>query len=125
MRMWRFAYLPFYSVLDIHIREGEDEFFVASCPALKGCHSQGRTLFEALDNIKDAILGYLDVESLEEFARIKADMPEFVDLEKCLSLSLDRVPITETTSSTIAHSVWTRVSRAKQVASAFAIEAPL
>ncbi|MEW6202682.1 MAG: type II toxin-antitoxin system HicB family antitoxin [bacterium] len=29
------------------------------CPTLKGCHSQGETLEEALDNIKDAIEQYL------------------------------------------------------------------
>lgn len=28
---------------------------VASCPALAGCHSQGRTLAEAAQNIRDAI----------------------------------------------------------------------
>jgi predicted RNase H-like HicB family nuclease len=30
-----------------------------SCPELPGCHSQGVTVEEALDNIKDAIEGYL------------------------------------------------------------------
>ena len=29
------------------------------CPLLRGCHSQGDTLEEALDNIKDAIATYL------------------------------------------------------------------
>jgi predicted RNase H-like HicB family nuclease len=29
------------------------------CPALKGCHSQGETVKEALANIKEAIEGYL------------------------------------------------------------------
>ncbi len=29
------------------------------CPLLPGCHSQGDTLEEALDNIKDAIAAYL------------------------------------------------------------------
>ena len=31
------------------------------CPALPGCHSQGDTLEEALDNIKDAIKTYLQM----------------------------------------------------------------
>ena len=30
-----------------------------SCPELPGCHSQGATVEEALDNIRDAIKGYL------------------------------------------------------------------
>lgn len=31
----------------------------AHCPALPGCHSQGGTLEEAIENIKDAIQTYL------------------------------------------------------------------
>ena len=37
----------------------EDGFYVSSCPALPGCHSQGRTPDEALNNIAQAIRGYL------------------------------------------------------------------
>jgi len=37
----------------------EDGVFVAECPTLPGCISQGRTGPEALENIKDAIAGYL------------------------------------------------------------------
>ncbi len=33
--------------------------FVAECPALPGCVSQGATREEALQNIKDAMQGYL------------------------------------------------------------------
>lgn len=35
--------------------------FVADCPSLPGCMSQGKTKREALKNIKDAIKGYLKV----------------------------------------------------------------
>lgn len=34
-------------------------------PALPGCHSQGSTEKEALENIKDAILTYLEMETAE------------------------------------------------------------
>lgn len=34
-------------------------------PALPGCHSQGDTEREALDNIKDAILTYMEMEETE------------------------------------------------------------
>ena len=38
----------------------EDEgMYVAECPSLPGCISQGKTRTEALENIKDAIKGYL------------------------------------------------------------------
>jgi predicted RNase H-like HicB family nuclease len=39
-------------------------------PALPGCHSQGETEKEALENIQDAILTYLDMEG-EEFKGAK------------------------------------------------------
>ncbi|MCE5338229.1 MAG: type II toxin-antitoxin system HicB family antitoxin [Methanomicrobiaceae archaeon] len=44
------------------IREDpEDGGYVVSCPAIPGCHSQGETLEEALENIKDAISGCIEV----------------------------------------------------------------
>ncbi|MDO8635884.1 MAG: type II toxin-antitoxin system HicB family antitoxin [Dehalococcoidia bacterium] len=44
-------------------REGDGGYH-AFCPALKGCHTQGDTLEEALTNAKEAIGAYL--ESLEK-----------------------------------------------------------
>lgn len=38
---------------------GEDDFWVAECPSLPGCISQGRNKEEALNNIKQAIEGYI------------------------------------------------------------------
>lgn len=38
-----------------------DGGFNVSCPALPGCHSQGETIDEALENIKEAITGVLEV----------------------------------------------------------------
>ena len=32
-----------------------------SCPELPGCHSQGATVAEAMENIRDAIQGYLEL----------------------------------------------------------------
>jgi predicted RNase H-like HicB family nuclease len=37
----------------------EDGRYIVHCPALKGCWSQGDTIEEALENIKEAIVGYL------------------------------------------------------------------
>lgn len=39
-----------------------EEGFAVSCPALRGCHSQGETREEALENIKDAIRAWLEVD---------------------------------------------------------------
>ena len=46
------------------IYPGEDGYWVAECPSLPGCVSQGRTKEEAVGNIKEAIHGY--VKALEE-----------------------------------------------------------
>ena len=35
--------------------------FVADCPSLPGCMSQGKTRKEALNNIREAIEGYIEV----------------------------------------------------------------
>ena len=43
------------------ISDGEEGWLVVECPSLPGCVSQGRTIEEALENIKDAIQGCLDV----------------------------------------------------------------
>ena len=40
---------------------GEDDFWVAECPSLPGCISQGPTRDAALSNILEAIEGYLQV----------------------------------------------------------------
>jgi len=41
--------------------EQSDEGFAVSVPGLPGCHSQGHTEAEALENIADAIAEYLAV----------------------------------------------------------------
>jgi len=43
----------------ITIEKGEDGCYIASAPALHGCHSQGKTREEVLENIKEAIEGYI------------------------------------------------------------------
>ena len=50
----------------ILIEQDEDGVFVAECPSLPGCISQGKTRKEAVSNIQDAIEGYL--ESLKKHA---------------------------------------------------------
>jgi predicted RNase H-like HicB family nuclease len=48
----------------VTIESDEDGVFVAECPALPGCISQGKTRDEAMANIRDAIQGY--AESLKK-----------------------------------------------------------
>ncbi len=44
----------------VSIEVDEDGVFIVECPSLPGCVSQGKTREEALENIKDAIRGYLE-----------------------------------------------------------------
>ena len=46
--------------LRILIQEDENGMFVAECPTLPGCISQGKTRAEAKKNLEDAVLGYLE-----------------------------------------------------------------
>jgi len=41
------------------VRPGEDGWFVAECPSLPGCISQGVTREEAIENVREAIRGYI------------------------------------------------------------------
>lgn len=41
------------------IYPGENGYWVAECPSLPGCVSQGRTREEAVTNIREAIEGYV------------------------------------------------------------------
>lgn len=48
-------------MFDIILEEEEDGYWSVHCPALKGCHSQGSSKEEAIENIKEAIGLYLEV----------------------------------------------------------------
>ena len=43
----------------VYLEQDEDGVFVATCPALPGCVSQGRTRTEAMEDIREAIEGYI------------------------------------------------------------------
>ena len=49
---------------------GSEEGFAASCPSLRGCHSQGATEKEALENIRIAIKEWLQAE-MDESTKLK------------------------------------------------------
>ena len=45
------------------IEQDEDGIYVATVPALKGCHTQAKSLDELLSRIREAIELYLEVEA--------------------------------------------------------------
>jgi predicted RNase H-like HicB family nuclease len=57
--------------------EESEEGFAVSVPALPGCHSQGATEQEALENIADAIREYLEVVT----DRLRGEQVREVEIE--------------------------------------------
>jgi predicted RNase H-like HicB family nuclease len=54
------------------IEKDEDGFFVADCPEIQGYHAQGKTIEEAITNIRDVIK--LNLKVLKEERR---ELPKF------------------------------------------------
>ncbi|HPM02509.1 MAG TPA: type II toxin-antitoxin system HicB family antitoxin [Candidatus Cloacimonadota bacterium] len=48
--------------LPILVEQDEDNVYIVSCPVFKGCHSYGKTIDEALVNIKEVIDMCIDEE---------------------------------------------------------------
>jgi predicted RNase H-like HicB family nuclease len=48
--------------LPILVEQDEDNIYIVSCPVFKGCHSYGKTVDEALSNIREVIDICLDEE---------------------------------------------------------------
>jgi predicted RNase H-like HicB family nuclease len=52
----------------------EEGGYFATCPALQGCHAEGESYLEALENIQDIILIHL--ESRVELGALTSDQAE-------------------------------------------------
>jgi len=60
--------------LPIIVEQDEDGYYIVSCPVFKGCHSYGKTINEAMENIKEVIEMCLEeenVEKLNEFIGVR------------------------------------------------------
>lgn len=56
--------------LHVHIEQDEAGYFIAEVPAFPGCLSQGDTKEEAINNIQEAIEGWLEVmESKRKYSK--------------------------------------------------------
>ena len=67
---------------DVVIVKDSGGGYYAYVPQLPGCYSQGETVEETLENIKEAIELYLEVLSEEEREEILSEKPEAVLLTK-------------------------------------------
>ena len=64
-------------LLQVVIEQDEDGVYVASCPALESCYTQGDTYEEAMKNIKDVIQMCLE-ELKEEKRKVDLKHPEVI-----------------------------------------------
>jgi predicted RNase H-like HicB family nuclease len=55
------AHKPTYH-LPILLEQDEDGIYIVSCPSFKGCHSFGKTVDEAMENIREVIEMCLEEE---------------------------------------------------------------
>jgi predicted RNase H-like HicB family nuclease len=54
----------------VTLEQAEDGWVVAECPALPGCVTQGRDEKEALENIREAITGWMWAEDQKAISSI-------------------------------------------------------
>jgi len=62
----------------VTLESAEDGWIVAECPALPGCVSQGREEKEALENIREAIAGWLWAEDQKAMSSISPQQTPIV-----------------------------------------------
>jgi len=66
------------SQLPLFVEKDEDGFYVIECPLFEGCYSQGKTLDEALKNIREVI--HLVVEEKKNQEILKSYHPQELSL---------------------------------------------
>ena len=52
--------------LPVVVEIDEDGIFIVSCPVFKGCHSYGKTIDEALANLREVVEMCITEQPLEE-----------------------------------------------------------
>ena len=62
----------------VFVEQGKDKWYAAFCPSLQGCYAQGKTLEDALMNIKEVI--QLHIED-------RIETKELIPERKLVSLS--------------------------------------
>lgn len=70
---------------NVLIEQDEDGIFVASVPEIDGCYTQGRTLQEVLERIKEAIEVCLEGDK-EEISPMRFIGIQKIQIEKNLSI---------------------------------------
>ena len=75
--------ISFYPVIIEPLEEGG---FFASCPILQGCHAEGETYGEAIDNIRDVIKVHI------ELRQKKGEIISHIQIRKSADLNV-QIPV--------------------------------
>jgi predicted RNase H-like HicB family nuclease len=55
--------------LPLFVEKDEDGFYVVECPVLEGCYAQGKTIDEALKNVREVIEMILEEKEAQEILK--------------------------------------------------------
>ena len=67
-------------VFQVIVEQDEAGYFVAECPALKACYTQGKTFEESIENIKDVIA--LCLRDLKKSGKKAPRQPEIIGVKR-------------------------------------------
>ena len=67
-------------LFQVIIEQDEAGYYVAECPALKACYTQGKTYEEVIENIKDVIA--LCLEDLKGKRQKIPSQPEIIGVQR-------------------------------------------
>ena len=68
-------------VMKLHVdiwKDPESDWYVAECPALPGCMSQGKTVREAKTNIREAMTAWLEAQDVAAMKKEKTRAKRFM-----------------------------------------------
>jgi len=83
-------------IFPINIEPCEEGGFFANCPILQGCHAEGETYGEAIDNISDVIKAHIKIkiENKETLPRVK--IGQSADISMQFSLPIEPISVGQT-----------------------------
>jgi predicted RNase H-like HicB family nuclease len=74
------------TLYQIVVEPCEEGGYFASCPLLQGCHAEGKTFGEAIDNLKDVIKAHLEIR------QAKGEIIPFVEMKSSEKINF-QIPV--------------------------------